>query len=409
VKFCLQKAGIVISRTVYNSLNIANLYHFTMSYHGFDHLKFYVSNALQAATWYVARAGFSHVAYRGLETGSRETVHHVIKQGNIFLEFISALNPQGKVCDEIGSQITKHGDHVKDIAFRVDDVRVLYKVAVEKGAKSVLEPTETSDSDGHVVMASIQTYGNVVHTFVQRKDYKGTFLPGYKTITEEDPLVKMTLPIKLLFIDHVVGNQPDLAMTPVVEWYEKILNFHRFWTVDDKMIHTEFSSLRSIVVADVEEKVKMPINEPANGKRKSQIQEFVEYYGGAGVQHIALATDDIIHSVTQLRARGLKFLTVPKTYYTTLKEKLKVSPISVKEDLAKLEELNILIDYDDKGYLLQIFTKCVEDRPTLFLEIIQRNNHQGFGAGNFKSLFESIEKDQAERGNLTETNTPYGK
>jgi len=382
-----------------------------MSYNGFDHLKFYVGNALQAATWYIARAGFTHVAYKGLETGSRETVHHVIKQGQIFFEFISALNPEGKITEEMGSQIGKHGDHVKDIAFRVDDCRALYQAAVQKGAKSVLAPTETSDSDGHVVMASIQTYGNVVHTFVQRKDYKGVFLPGYRAITEEDPLVKLTLPTKLNFIDHVVGNQPDMAMTPIVEWYEKVLNFHRFWTVDDKMIHTEYSSLRSIVVADKDEVVKMPINEPANGKRKSQIQEFVEYYGGAGVQHIAMNTDDIIHSVSQLKARGLKFLSVPKTYYTTLREKLKLAPIKVKEDLDILEELHILIDYDDKGYLLQIFTKCVEDRPTLFLEIIQRNNHQGFGAGNFKSLFESIEKDQAERGNLTEmkTNAPYGK
>lgn len=382
-----------------------------MSYHGFDHLKFYVSNALQAATWYIARAGFHHVAYRGLETGSRETVHHVIKQGQIFFEFISAYNPEGKVMEEMGAQISKHGDHVKDIAFKVDDCRALYQVAVQKGAKSVLAPTETSDADGHVVMASIQTYGNVVHTFVQRKDYKGVFLPGYKAITEEDPLSKITPSPNLLFIDHVVGNQPDMAMTPIVEWYEKVLNFHRFWTVDDKMIHTEYSSLRSVVVADKDEQIKMPINEPANGKRKSQIQEFVEYYGGAGVQHIALSTDNIIDTVSQLKARGLKFLSVPKTYYTALREKLKVAPIKVKEDLDKLESLHILIDYDDKGYLLQIFTKCVEDRPTLFLEIIQRNNHQGFGAGNFKSLFESIEKDQAERGNLTEmkTNTPYGK
>jgi 4-hydroxyphenylpyruvate dioxygenase len=203
------------------------------------------------------------------------------------------------------------------------------------------------------------------------------------------------------FIDHIVGNQANDQMTPVVEWYEKMLGFHRFWSVDDKMIHTEYSSLRSIVVTDEDEKVKMPINEPALGKKKSQIQEYVDYHGDAGVQHIALNTRDIIHSVTCLQARGVKFLKAPKSYYTTLKEKLSASPIKVKEDLDALEKLNILVDFDDKGYLLQIFTKPVEDRPTLFYEIIQRNNHQGFGAGNFKSLFEAIERDQAERGNLT--------
>jgi len=221
----------------------------------------------------------------------------------------------------------------------------------------------------------------------------------------DDPLTKITGPVGLDFIDHVVGNQPDLVMVPVVEWYEKILSFHRFWSVDDKMIHTQYSSLRSIVVTDRNERVKMPINEPAAGQKKSQIQEYVDYYGGSGVQHIALNTKDIIHAVSLLKARGTQFLSVPASYYTTLREKLPLTKtIHVKEDLATLEELKILIDYDDKGYLLQIFTKPVEDRPTLFLEVIQRNNHQGFGAGNFKSLFEALEKEQDARGNLT----PYG-
>jgi len=213
----------------------------------------------------------------------------------------------------------------------------------------------------------------------------------------------------LNFIDHVVGNQPDNEMVPIVEWYERVLEFHRFWSVDDKMIHTEFSSLKSIVVTDYDEKVKMPLNEPAQGKKKSQIQEYVDYYGGPGAQHIALNTKDIITAVSNLRARGLQFLTIPDSYYKNLKEKLKVSPIQVKEDLDVLQKLHILIDYDDKGYLLQIFTKPTQDRPTFFLEIIQRNNHQGFGAGNFRSLFEAIERDQAERGNLTDTplKTPY--
>jgi len=369
----------------------------------FDHLKFYVGNAFQAATWYIARLGFKPVAYRGLETGSRELVSHVVQQGDIFFEFISALNPQGDLARTFEKELGRHGDAVKDVAFRVDDCRAIYKAAVERGAKSVMEPTEYSDKDGSVIMATIETYGDVTHSFVERKNYRGVFLPNYRPITEVDPLSKLAGPAKLDFIDHVVGNQPDLEMVPIVEWYEKVLGFHRFWTVDDKMIHTEYSSLRSIVVTDAEEKVKMPINEPANGKRKSQIQEYVDYYGGAGVQHIAMNTSDIIESVTQLRARGLKFLQAPKTYYRSLKEKLALSPITVTEDLDTLEKLNILIDYDDKGYLLQIFTKNVEDRPTLFLEVIQRHNHHGFGAGNFKSLFEAIESDQAERGNLTVT------
>jgi len=374
-------------------------------YHGFDHLTFYVSNALQAATWYVARFGFAPYAYRGLETGSREIVTHVIKQADIIFAFTSALNPDDKLSHEIGHQIQRHGDGVKDVAFRVDDARSLYKKAVERGAVSVSEPKELKDEHGSVVVASIQTYGDTTHTFVERKGYNGFFLPGFVKSDENDPLVKLTGDIKLDFIDHVVGNQPDLQMVPVVEWYEKNLDFHRFWSVDDKMIHTEYSSLRSIVVTDKDEKVKMPINEPASGKRKSQIQEYVDYWGGAGVQHVALNTKDILHAVALLKDRGVKFLKVPKTYYTALRQKLSVSPITVKEDLDKIEELSILVDHDDKGYLLQIFTKPVEDRPTLFFEIIQRNNHQGFGAGNFKSLFEAIERDQAARGNLTPNDT----
>jgi len=373
-------------------------------YESYDHLKFYVGNALQAATWYVARCGFKQVAYKGLETGSREIVSHVVRQGDIIFEFTSALNPSGEVAKKFSSELGRHGDAVKDVAFKVDDCRAIYNAAIERGAKSVMEPTETSDKDGSVVMATIETYGDVLHTFVERKNYNGCFLPGYRAVTEEDPLFKLAGDPKLSFIDHVVGNQPDLEMIPIVEWYEKVLGFHRFWSVDDKMIHTEYSSLRSIVVTDAEEKVKMPINEPAKGKRKSQIQEYVDYYGGAGVQHIALRSFDIIDSVTQLKARGLKFLQAPKSYYKSLKEKLALAPIKVTEDLDMLEKLNILIDYDDKGYLLQIFTKNVEDRPTLFLEVIQRHNHHGFGAGNFKSLFEAIEADQNDRGNLTVTN-----
>lgn len=372
-------------------------------YRGFDHVTFYVSNALQAASWYITRFGFTPVAYKGLETGSRDVVTHVIQQDQIIYAFSSALNPAGEANKEFGAQISLHGDGVKDVAFEVEDCRAIYKKAVDRGAKSIKEPYELTDADGTVILATIQTYGDTTHTFVQRSAYNGVFLPGFRKVTEEDPVVRLTPPVGLNFIDHVVGNQADHEMIPAVEWYEKMLDFHRFWSVDDSMIHTEYSSLRSVVVTDVDEVIKMPINEPAQGKKKSQIQEYVDYWGGAGVQHIALNTQDIITAVTHLRARGTQFLTIPQSYYKNLREKLKTSPIQVKEDLDILQKLHILIDYDDKGYLLQIFTKPSQDRPTLFFEIIQRNNHQGFGAGNFKSLFEAIERDQADRGNLTDT------
>jgi len=377
------------------------------AYQAFDHVAFWVGNALQAASFYVTRMGFEEFAYRGLETGSREIVSHAVRQGKIIFVFHSALNPTGEASEEMGKALQVHGDAVKDVAFTVDDCRSIFKKAVERGAEVVKEPYEVQDEDGTVVIATIKTYGDVVHSFIERKNYKGLFLPGFKPVTEVDPLTKITPPVGLDFVDHVVGNQPDLQMVPVVEYYEKILGFHRFWSVDDKTLHTEYSSLRSIVVADDDEIIKMPINEPAAGKRKSQIQEYVDYYGGGGVQHIALRTFDIISTVSRMRDRGTKFLKIPKTYYTTLREKLAVSPVKVEEDLDKIEDLNILIDYDDKGYLLQIFTKPVQDRPTLFLEVIQRHNHQGFGAGNFKSLFEAIERDQEARGNLTSTERTY--
>lgn len=366
-------------------------------YSGFHHMRLWVGNAKQAADWYVARFGFSRIAYRGLETGHRDVATHVVSQGRVFLVFESPLNPGNA---EFGSHQQKHGDGVKDVAFIVDDVRGIYKKAVERGAKSVREPWEETDSDGTVVFATIQTYGDTIHTFIQLNDYKGKFLPGYRYIDEADPLSSFTPAVGLDFIDHIVGNQPDKEMVPMAEFYEKTLDFHRFWSVDDSVIHTEFSSLRSIVMTDYDETVKMPLNEPAPGKKKSQIQEYVEYYGGPGVQHVALNTKDIISAVTHMKARGLKFLTIPDTYYTNLRKRLENAPISVKEDLDVLQKLKILVDFDDKGYLLQIFTAPVEDRPTLFYEIIQRNNHQGFGAGNFRSLFEAIELAQAERGNL---------
>jgi len=312
-------------------------------------------------------------------------------------EFISSLSPENA---EFGKHNEKHGDGAKDVAFTVDDCRKVYARAIRGGAVSVVEPHVEKDDEGSVVLATIKTYGDTTHTLVERKDYMGAFLPGYKKVEDNDPLTTFAPPVGLGFIDHCVGNQPDEEMEKVAKFYEESLEFHRFWSVDEDVLHTEFSALRSIVMTDWHERVKMPINEPAPGKKKSQIQEYVEFYGGPGVQHIALNTPDIISAVSSLKARGTKFLTVPKTYYTALREKLSKSPVNVKEDLDKIEELDILVDYDDQGYLLQIFTQPVEDRPTLFYEIIQRNNHQGFGVGNFKALFEAIERAQDARGNL---------
>ena len=348
------------------------------------------------------RLGFEPVAYSGLETGNREIVSHVVRQDKVTFVFKSPLNPGN---EEFGAHATRHGDGVKDVAFGVKDARGIYAKAVERGAKSVREPWEESDEHGTVVFATVQTYGDTTHTFVDRSNYKppadsGVFLPGYGKPRYADALLATLPAVGLNFIDHCVGNQPDQEMTPVADWYVNMLQFHRFWSVDDSQMHTEYSALRSIVVTDYDEVVKMPINEPAQGKRKSQIQEYVEYYGGAGVQHIALNTRDVIAAVTACRARGMDFLVPPKTYYGNLRERLSKSKVKVAEDLDRIEENNILVDFDDNGYLLQIFTKPVEDRPTLFIELIQRNNHQGFGAGNFKALFEAIEQDQAARGNL---------
>jgi len=370
---------------------------------GFDHLHFCVSNAKQAAVYYSIRFGFQPYAYKGLETGSREIATHVVKQGSILLAFSSYLLPNSN--NEISKQIGITGDVVKDIAFSVQDSKALYQKAIKRGAKSILSPVEEKDEFGSVIRATVQTYGDTVHSFIQRNDYKGAFLPGYKAIEEIDPISALFSDPGLLYIDHVVGNHADHKMNEICEWYEKTLDFHRFWSVDDSQVHSEYSALRSIVMTDFDRLVKMPMNEPAAGLKKSQIQEYVDYHGGAGVQHVALRTENIIHSVSNLRSRGLDFLSVPKKYYENVKKRLLNAPITVTESIDELEKLNILIDFDDKGYLLQIFTKPVEDRPTLFYEVIQRRNHEGFGAGNFKALFESIERDQAMRGNLESTSS----
>ncbi|XP_073482877.1 4-hydroxyphenylpyruvate dioxygenase [Aquarana catesbeiana] len=370
----------------------------------FHSITLWVSNAKQAASFYCNKMGFEPLAYKGLETGSRELVSHVAKQDKIIFVFISPLTPGNQ---EFGEHLQKHGDGVKDVAFEVEDCDFLVQKARERGAVIVKEPWIEEDKYGRVKFAIIQTYGDTTHTLIENLDYKGIFLPGFHPPLFLDPLLPKLPNCKLNFIDHVVGNQPDDEMVPVVDWYQKTLLFHRFWSVDDKQLHTDFSALRSIVVANYEETIKMPINEPASGKRKSQIQEYVEYYGGPGVQHIALNTSDIITAITNLKGRGMEFMSVPPSYYQTLRENLQTAKIQVKENIDILEELKILVDYDENGYLLQIFTKPVQDRPTLFLEVIQRKNHQGFGAGNFKSLFEAIEQDQAARGNLTVL-TPNG-
>jgi len=366
-------------------------------FQGFHHVELWVGNALQAASFFIARMGFEPVAYKGLETGSRDVVTHVVRQGRVVFAFSSPLEPNNMV---MGDHQALHGDGVRDVSMLVSDCKGVYQRAVEAGAEGVLEPHEQKDEHGSVISATIRSYGDVLHTFVEKADYDGPFLPGFQGVEGRDPLVDITPSPNLLFIDHVVGNQPDLAMNDVCEWYTKILGFKRFWSVDDSQVVTEFSSLRSVVMCDPSETVKMPINEPANGKRKSQIQEFIDYYGGPGVQHIALRTDDILHTVEMLRKRGAKFLKVPTSYYEDLRARLGDSSVEVAEDLARVEQLNLLCDFDDEGYLLQIFMRPVQDRPTLFLEVIQRRGHEGFGVGNFKALFEAIEREQQARGNL---------
>lgn len=366
----------------------------------FDHIEWWVGNAKQASSFYCARLGFKPLAYKGLETGSRKVACHAVHQENTVFVFKSSYEPDSPENIVMGAHLVKHGDGVKDVAFTVEDLDGIVVTAVEKGAKLIKNIWTESDEGGTVRFASVQTYGDTIHTFVERGDYKGVFLPGYKAPMETDCLLQ-TLPIiGANNIDHVVGNQPDLTMEDAAKWYEQNLIFHRFWSVDDEQMHTDYSALRSVVVANYEETIKMPINEPAPGKKKSQIQEYVDYYGSAGVQHIALRTENIIESISNLRSRGMHFLNIPDAYYNELRIRLKKSPVKVTESIDLLQKLKILIDYDDNGYLLQIFTKPIQDRPTCFIEIIQRKNHQGFGAGNFKALFECIEHDQARRGNL---------
>jgi len=366
----------------------------------FDHVEWWVGNAKQAASFYCTRLGFQPFAYRGLETGNRDVACHVVKQKDTIFVFKSSYEPDSEITKVMGAHMVRHGDGVKDVAFTVEDLDGIMIKSKEKGVKVVRDIWEEEDEGGKIRFATVQTYGDTTHTFVERKGYTGLFLPGYKAPLHEDVLLGSLPEGGLYFVDHVVGNQPDLAMEDAVKWYERNLMFHRFWSVDDTQLHTDYSALRSIVMTNYEETIKMPINEPAPGKKKSQIQEYVDYYGSAGVQHIALRSFDIIKSIENLRARGMVFLNIPDSYYNQLRKRLANSAVKVTEDIDILQKLKILVDYDEKGYLLQIFTKPVQDKPTVFIEVIQRKNHQGFGAGNFKALFECIELDQKERGNL---------
>ncbi|MDP2360466.1 MAG: 4-hydroxyphenylpyruvate dioxygenase [bacterium] len=351
------------------------------------HVEFWVGNALQAEYYYRNAFGFSRAAYRGLETGAQDRCSYLMVQGKVRLVLTGSLRPEE---NEIGRFLARHGDAVRDLAFEVDDVGEAFRLAVANGAAPVLPPTEQRDEHGQVVRASVQVYGDTIHSFIETGAYRGPFLPGYAAqgVPGEG--------VGLRIVDHVVGNQEDGRMEEWVAWYERVLGFQRFLSFDDKDISTEFTALRSVVMAAPNNIIKFPLNEPAPGLRKSQIEEYVEFHGGGGVQHVALLTDDILATTRALRANGVQFLDVPDSYYETVTER--VGPIA--EDLAAIREQSILVDRDDRGYLLQLFTKPVEDRPTLFFEIIQRRGSQSFGKGNFKALFESIEREQQRRGTL---------
>jgi 4-hydroxyphenylpyruvate dioxygenase len=355
---------------------------------GTDYLEFYVGNAKQSAYFYENVFGFETIAYCGPETGVRDRASYVLQQGKIRLVLTTSLVANS----EISEHVRKHGDGVKVLALWVDDAAAAYHGTVERGAISVAEPMVYSDENGSVVMASIKTYGDTIHTFVERENYRGVFLPTFKA--HKSPTFRGNVGLK--HVDHCVGNVELGAMNKWVEFYENVMGFKLLLTFDDKDISTEYSALMSKVVSNGNGYVKFPINEPASGRKKSQIEEYLDFYGGAGVQHIAVATDDIIKTVSDLKSRGVAFLQVPDSYYDDLLDRVG----DIDEAIAALRDLHILVDRDEEGYLLQIFTKPVEDRPTLFFEIIQRKGATSFGKGNFKALFEAIEREQERRGNL---------
>jgi 4-hydroxyphenylpyruvate dioxygenase len=354
-----------------------------------DHLELYVGNAKQAAAFYASAFGFANIAYRGLETKYREAASYVMEQGDVRLVLTTALNP----AHPIAKHVCEHGDGVGVIALTVPDAAAAFHETTRRGAVPAIEPTEERDEHGTLRYAAIHAYGDTLIKFIDRDDYAGVFGPAFQRRTPTTPAGN---PVGLTSIDHIVGNVELGGMDRWVHFFADTMGFTQLVHFDDKAISTEYSALMSKVMQDGTGRVKFPINEPATGKRKSQIQEYLEYYGGPGVQHIALTTDDIVSTVSELRARGVGFLRVPRTYYEDLETR--VGPI--EESVDRLAELGIMADRDDEGYLLQIFSDTVEDRPTLFFEIIERHGAKGFGEGNFKSLFEAIEREQARRGNL---------
>jgi 4-hydroxyphenylpyruvate dioxygenase len=355
-----------------------------------DHIELWVGNAKQAAHFYEHAFGFRPTAYAGPETGLRDRASYVLEQGDIRFVFTSALRPG----HEIARHHHAHGDGVKDVAFEVTDATSAYRQSLQRGARGVVEPHWVEDEQGRVELAAIATYGETVHTFVNRQDYAGTYLPGYGALDGGNG--RREADVGLQLVDHVVGNVELGRMEHWVEFYERCLGFTELIHFSDEAISTEYSALMSKVMMGGEGRFKLPINEPAEGKRKSQIEEYLEFYGGPGVQHIALATDDIVGTVDALKERGVRFLETPDTYYEDVGDRVG----EIGEDWSDLRRLKILADRDDEGYLLQIFTKTAQDRPTLFFEVIERHGAVGFGEGNFKALFEAIEREQALRGNL---------
>lgn len=360
---------------------------------GTDYVEFYVGNAKQAAHFYKTAFGFQSLAYKGLETGSKDEVSYVLQQGKIRLVLTTPLNSKSAINDHLRT----HGDGVKVIALWVDDARKAYEETTKRGAKSYFEPKSQSDEFGEIISSGIYTYGETIHVFVERKNYKGVFFPGY--VAMESDYNPPSAGLK--FIDHIVGNVGWGEMDTWVNWYEEVMGFVNFLSFDDKQIHTEYSALMSKVMSNGNGRIKFPINEPAEAEKRSQIEEYLDFYEGCGVQHLAVATDDIIATVKHLRTNGVEFLPPPpQAYYDAIPKRLGKHMKLMKEDISKLQEFSVLVDADEEGYLLQIFTKPLQDRPTLFFEIIQRMGAKGFGAGNFKALFESIEREQANRGTL---------
>jgi 4-hydroxyphenylpyruvate dioxygenase len=357
---------------------------------GFDHVEFYVGNAKQAAYFYSHAFGFTPVAYSGLETGVRDRASYVLAQGDIRLVFTTALQPD----HPISEHVRLHGDGVKVVALTVDDARRSYEETTRRGARGVIEPRTIEDEFGKVTLASIATYGETLHTFVERQDYAGPFLPGYKPLPTTAEARARSAGLKA--IDHIVGNVELGKMNEWVDFYARMLGFTQLIHFTDQAISTEYSALMSKVMQNGSGRIKFPINEPAQGKKKSQIEEYLDYYKTPGVQHIALVTDDIITTVDQLKRQGVEFIPAIPSYYAEVEQRVG----KIDEPMAEIARLGILVDRDDEGYLLQIFTRNAQDRPTVFFEVIQRKGSRGFGEGNFKALFEAIEREQALRGNL---------